>query len=132
MTDTSDMMFTQNHEWILVRKDKTAVVGITDYGQSVLSEVTHVDVPEPDDQVYEAGEELGVIESLRNSFPFHCPVSGVITDSNRKLLSSPELINEDPFGEGWIFEFQVKDPSEIEELMTPDEYDSHLPDDDEE
>ena len=126
------MMFTQNHEWILVRKDKTAVVGITDYGQSVLSEVTHVDVPEPDDQVYEAGEELGVIESLRNSFPFHCPVSGVITDSNRKLLSSPELINEDPFGEGWIFEFQVKDPSEIEELMTPDEYDSHLPDDDEE
>lgn len=132
MTDTSNLMFTQNHEWILLRKDKTAIVGITDFGQSILSQVTHVDVPEPDEQVHEAGEEIGVIESIRNSFPFHCPVAGVITASNRNLLSAPELINEDPFGEGWIFEMKIDDPSEVEDLMSPDEYESHLPEDDEE
>ena len=131
MIDMSDLLFTHDHEWVRVDKDGTAVVGVSDFAQSLMSEVTHVDIPEPDDQVYDAGEELGVIESLRNTLPFHCPISGVIIDSNRNLLSSPENINEDPFGNGWIFKLKITDPSELEELMSPEEYDSHLPDDDE-
>lgn len=132
MTETRDMYFTVNHEWICVKSGRTALVGISDYGQGFLSEVTHVDVPEPDDQVYTAGEELGVVESLKNTLPFHCPVSGVITDSNRNLMITPETINEDPFGDGWIFKLEMSNPSELEELLTPEEYDHHLPDEDDE
>lgn len=131
MIDMSDLLFTHNHEWVRVDKDGTAVVGVSDFAQSLMSEVTHVDIPEPDDQVYDAGEELGVIESLRNTLPFHCPISGAIIDSNRNLLSAPETINEDPFGNGWIFKLKIANPSDLEELMSPEEYDSHLPDDDE-
>jgi glycine cleavage system H protein len=130
MTDISDLLFTQTHEWIKVNKDNTAVIGVTDFAQQLMSEVTQVDIPEPDDQVYEAGEELGVIESLRNSLAFHCPVSGTIIDSNRKLLATPETVNEDPFGAGWIFKLKLANPDELEELLTPDEYESHLPEDD--
>jgi len=131
MTDIGDLLFTHNHEWIRVGKNRTAVVGVTDFAQSMLSEVTHIDLPEPDESVYESGEELGVIESLKSTLPFHCPVSGTITASNNALLSTPEMINDDPFGDGWIFEMKIQDPSELSDLLTADEYESHLPEDDE-
>jgi len=132
MTDIGDLLFTHDHEWVRVKNGKTAVVGVSDYAQSLLSEVTHIDLPEPDDQEYEAGEELGVIESLKSSLPFHCPISGSIIAANSELLSTPEQINDDPFGEGWIFEMKISDPSELKDLLTADEYESDLPEDDEE
>ena len=133
MTDISDLLFTHDHEWIKVKDDGTAVVGITDFAQSMMSEVTHIDLPEPDEHEYEAGEEMGVIESLRNSLPFHCPISGAIVAANSSLLSAPEQINEDPYGAGWIFEVTIKDSAELTEiLMNADEYEDHLPEDDEE
>lgn len=132
MSDITNLLYTHNHEWVKIKKGKTIVVGITDYAQSILSEVTHVDLPEPDEQVYDAGEEIGVIESLRSSLPYHCPVSGAITAANTELLSSPELINDDPFGDGWIFEMTVADMSEISDLLSLDEYESHFPDEEDE
>lgn len=132
MIDTRKMLFTLNHEWVRAKDAKTIVVGISDFAQSQLSEVTHVDVPEPDEQIFDAGEEIGVIESLRSSIPFHCPVSGQITASNGNLLSSPELVNEDPYGEGWIFEMKMQNPRELAELLSEDEYEGQIPDEDEE
>ncbi len=131
MTDISDLLFTHNHEWIRVKDGKTATVGVSDFVNTLLSEVTHIDLPEPDEQVYEEGEELGVVESLKSSLPFHCPVSGAITASNNSLLSTPEQINEDPYGDGWIFEMTLSDPSELANLLNADEYENHLPEDEE-
>lgn len=132
MTEPSNLLFTLNHEWVRLKDANTIVVGISDYAQTQLSEVTHVDVPEPDEQIFDGGEEIGVIESLRSSIPFHCPVTGQITASNGNLLSTPEAVNEDPYGEGWIFEMKIKNPGELSELLSEDEYESQIPDDDEE
>jgi glycine cleavage system H protein len=131
MTDIGDLLFTHNHEWIRVKDGKTATIGVSDFVNTLLSEVTHIDLPEPDEQEYEEGEELGVVESLKGSLPFHCPISGAITAANNSLLSAPEKINDDPYGEGWIFEMTLSDPSELAHLLTPDEYEDDLPDDEE-
>lgn len=131
MTDIGDLLFTHDHEWVRVKDGKTATIGVSDFVNTLLSEVTHIDLPEPDEHIYEEGEELGVIESLKSSLPFHFPISGAIIASNSALLSTPEKINEDPYGEGWIFEMTVNDPSELSHLLSADEYENHLPDDEE-
>jgi glycine cleavage system H protein len=132
MSDISNLLFTQNHEWVRPRKGKTIVVGISDYGQNLLSDATNVELPEPDEQVCSAGDEIGVLESLRTSIPIHVPVSGRITRVNPELLSNPELINQDPYGEGWLFEMIMEDPDELDGLMGQDEYEAILPEEEEE
>lgn len=132
MHETDNLLYTQTHEWVRVKKGKNIVVGISDYGQAILSEATGVELPEPDDHLSDAGEELGVIESLRTCMSYHAPVAGKITSVNTELLSTPELINHDPYGEGWIFEMQIQNIRDLDNLLDQDEYDATIPDDEEE
>ena len=128
MMEPTRLKYTGTHEWVHV-KGKRIIVGITDFEQQQLSDITSVDLPEPDEHHYDAGEEIGVIESVKTSADFHAPVSGTITATNTELLSKPELINSDPFGRGWIIEMAPDNMAEVSGLMDVDEYEGSLPED---
>ena len=126
MIEQTKLKYTRTHEWVLV-KGKKIIVGVTDFGQQQLSDITSIDLPEPDEHHYEAGEEIGVMESVKTSADFHAPVAGTITATNTELLSRPELINTDPFGRGWIVEMAPDSVAEANSLMDIDEYENSLP-----
>ena len=130
MNDESNLLFTKTHEWARVSDDKSVItIGITDYGQQQLSDITNVDLPEPDDHVYGASDDLGVVESVKAASDYYAPVSGSVIEVNDELVDNPELINSDPFGEGWIVKLKISDPAELDELLTATEYDRMIPDD---
>lgn len=131
MRDPSDMRFTETHEWVWV-KGATILVGLTDFGQQRYPDVTHVELPEPEEQHYEQGEEIAVIESLQASGDLHAPVSGRVVAVNNELLSKPELISQDPYGRGWIVEMKPDRMEDVDKLMDYDEYESGLPEEPEE
>jgi glycine cleavage system H protein len=131
MTDTSDLMFTRTHEWIRI-KGKNIVVGITDFMQNRLSDITGVDLPEPDEHHYEPGEDVCLIESLKAACECHAPVSGMVVGINTELLVRPELINADPYGIGWIFEMKPDNLLDVRELCDLYEYEAGLPEEEEE
>ena len=131
MTDPTELRFASSHEWAKV-KGESVVVGVSEYAQQHLSDVVHVELPEPDDHHYEAEEDMCVVESLKTASDCHAPVSGTITAINTDLLSRPEVINEDPYGEGWIVEMAPDKMSDIENLMDVYEYEAGLPEEEEE
>ena len=126
--EPSTLRFTETHEWVAVQGD-TIRIGISEYWQDRLSDITHVELPEPDDHHYEEGEDMGVVESLEIAADFHAPLAGVIVAINSALLATPELINSDPYGAGWIAEMQPDNLSDVDDLLDFDEYDAALPDD---
>ena len=126
MIDPSRLRFTGTHEWVR-HKGKTVVVGVAEDAQVRQSDIIHVELPEPDEHHFEAGEDIAVIESVKTSVDLHAPVSGTVSAINTKLLSHPELINEEPYGDGWVVEMKPDSMAEIEELMTIDEYEDTLP-----
>ena len=124
-----NLKFTRNHEWVRV-KGQTLVVGMTDFAQSQLSHIINVDLPAPDEHHhYEAGGEVGVLESVKAAADFCAPVSGIVTAVNPELLHAAELINSDPYGTGWLFQMKPDDVADVEDLMDADEYEGSLPDD---
>jgi glycine cleavage system H protein len=131
MEDLSHLKFTHSEEWIRVENDEI-VVGITDFAQSKLGDIVHIELPEPDEQPYEIEDALGVIESLTESMEFHAPVPGIITAINTNLLSNPELINADPFEKGWIAKIKPANMDSLDELLDIVEYEAFLPEEDEE
>lgn len=116
--------YTKDHEWIKIEGDE-AVVGITDFAQKQLGDVVFVELP---DVGAELGfhQSLGVVESVKAVSDIYSPISGEVTGVNESLNDSPELINEDPHGEGWIIRLKIKDASEQEKLMSVDEYEKFL------
>ena len=131
MDDFSDFRFTEDDLWVRV-EGELWVVGITDYAQSKLGDIISVDLPEPDDHSYDAGEEIGMLESLSKTMEIISPVDGVIVESNTTLLSSPELVSTDPFEAGWIFKIKPDNPDAFDELMDVNEYEAMLPEEDDE
>jgi len=121
MTDIpDDLIYSEGHEWGKVEDGKIKY-GITDYAQSELGDIVYVEMPEEGEEV-EKGDMLGVIESVKAVSDLYAPVSGTIKEVNKKLESDPELLNEDPFGEGWIAVIEFSDKSQVEGLMSPEEY----------
>ncbi|QNB45176.1 glycine cleavage system protein GcvH [Thermanaerosceptrum fracticalcis] len=114
----SHLKYTREHEWISIEGDK-AVIGITDYAQKALGDVVFVELPELERRV-EAGEAFGVVESVKAVSDINAPCSGIITAVNEALLDSPELINQDPYGDGWIIEMEISELSE--DLLSAEEY----------
>ena len=129
MEDLSDLKFTHSDEWVR-EEDGRLVLGITDYAQSQLEDIMHVELPEPDDHPYDTEDSLGVVESLSASMEFHAPVPGLVVEINTALLSHPELITADPYGKGWIVVIKPNSPGGLEELMDVLEYESSLPEED--
>lgn len=116
--------YAETHEWVRIVGD-LATAGITDYAQSQLSDVVYVELPEVSD-VFDKDEVFATVESVKAASDCYMPVGGEIIEINEELSSSPELVNEDPFSEGWFIQFTPSDPSELDDLMTPEEYQEHV------
>jgi len=116
--------YAETHEWVRVVGD-LATAGITDYAQSQLSDVVYVELPEVGD-VFDQGEVFATVESAKTAADVYMPLSGEITEVNEGLADFPGLVNEDAFGEGWFVHFTPSDLSELDDLMTPEEYQEHV------
>lgn len=115
-----DLLYTEEHEWVYVEGD-TAIVGITDYAQGELGDVVFVELPEVGDHVQQM-EPFGSIEAVKTVSDIFAPVSGEVIEVNSNLEESPQLINQDPYGEGWIIKIKMANSKETEGLLTPEEY----------
>ncbi len=117
----TDRKYTETDEWALKRDDGKIIVGITDYAQKKLRDIVGVELPDPGIKV-KKGESLGAIESVKATSDYYAPVSGKIIEVNERLLEEPELLNTDPYGDGWIVIIDPEKPEEYEELLTPEKY----------
>lgn len=124
MNFPDNIKYTSEHEWIRVEGDE-AYVGITDYAQSELGEIVFVDVPSLNETVGQ-GEVFGSIEAVKTVSDLNMPVTGEVLEINEALDAQPELVNNDPYGEGWIIRISVKDASELDKLMDAAAYQKSL------
>ncbi len=115
-----ELKYSKEHEWVRVEND-IAVVGITDYAQDQLGDVVYVELPEVGTQVIQF-EVCGSIESVKTVSDLYAPVSGEVININEALDDAPELINNEPYKGGWIFEVQLKNSGELEQLLSSDDY----------
>lgn len=125
--DPASLLFSREHEWV-ARDDAdptTATVGITDYAQSELGDVVYVDLPNAGSPVKQF-ETFGEVESVKSVSDLFSPVSGTVAEVNSGLEDKPELVNEDPYGEGWMLRVTIEDERELQSLLSHDEYQSFL------
>ncbi|MFW6119952.1 MAG: glycine cleavage system protein GcvH [Petrotogales bacterium] len=109
------LKYTDTHEWLKI-EDNNAIIGITDHAQSELTDIVFVELPEVGKEI-KKGEELCVVESVKSVSEIYAPISGKIVAVNEKLEDSPEIINENPYDDGWLVKLEIKDKSEIDELL---------------
>ncbi len=120
-----DSRYAKSHEYVHAEGD-IGTIGITDYAQKELGDVVFVELPQVGSQL-EAGDELGSIESVKAVSELFSPVSGEVVEINEKLAEKPELVNTDPYGDGWMIRIRLSDPSEMDELlMTADDYEDYV------
>ena len=119
-----DNRYARSHEYIHVEGD-TGTIGITDYAQKELGDVVFVELPQVGTQL-EMGDELGSIESVKAVSELFSPVTGEVIEVNETLADKPELVNTDPFGDGWMIRIKVTAPDEVDELMTAEDYDDYV------
>ena len=119
-----DRQYLESHEWAL-EENGVVRVGITDFAQDELGDVVFVELPDEGDSLEQEGE-LGVIESIKAVSDLYAPVSGDVTAVNEELFNAPELVNEDPFGEGWMLEIDADDTDELDALLTAAEYEDQI------
>ncbi len=115
-----DQRYLETHEWVRI-ENGTARVGITDFAQDELGDVVFVEYPEVGDQLDQEGQ-FGVIESIKAVSDLYAPVSGEVTAVNEDIETAPELVNENPYGDGWMLEIEPEDEGELDELLTAGEY----------
>lgn len=113
------LRYSETHEWVKVEGD-IAIVGVTDFAQNEMGDITYVDMPDVDDEVVK-DEEFGALESVKASSDLICPVSGVVVENNEALEDAPELVNQDPY-ENWIIKVKMSDPEELNDLISAEEY----------
>src|SRR5210317_507041 len=112
----ADLKYIASHEWVRVEGDGTVTVGVTDHAQDALGDVVYVELPEVD-VVLSAGDEAGVVESVKAASDIYTPLSGTVIAVNSTLEDAPEQVNSDPYGEGWFFKLRLADAGELEELL---------------
>ena len=108
------LLYSESHEWVKVEGD-VAVIGVSDYAQAEMGDITYVDAPDVDDE-FSKGEEFGALESVKASSDLYCPVSGVVVEVNDEVVDAPEKVNEDAFG-AWIIKVKMSDASELDSLL---------------
>jgi glycine cleavage system H protein len=118
-----DLRYTEEHEWLRQEEDGSVTIGITDHAQAALGDLVYVELPELDQEL-ESGAEMAVVESVKAASDVYAPVSGTVVAINEALADDPEVINTDPYGDGWIVRVQPGDDSV--ETMSPDEYQEFL------
>ena len=120
----SDLKYTREHEWVRVDDDATVTVGITDHAQAQLGDLVFVEVPEIGTS-FGAGDAAAVVESVKAASDIYAPLAGEVVEANEDLAESPELINNDPYGEGWIYKLKIENPDALQELMGADDYETY-------
>lgn len=115
-----DLRYSKEHEWVMIQ-DGIGVVGISDFAQDQLGDVVYVVLPEIGSEV-KFMEKFGEIESVKAVSDLYSPVSGEVVERNEGVVESPEIVNSSPYGEGWLIQVRLADPTELEKLMTADEY----------
>ena len=116
-----DLLYTKDHEWIQYQEGGMAVIGITDYAQESLGDITFVEFPEVGTK-FESGDVFGVVESVKAASDLYMPVGGEIVEINEAVDATPELVNEAAFSKGWLLKIRLSDESDKARLMKPDEY----------
>jgi glycine cleavage system H protein len=126
-----DLLFLKSHEWVRINDDGTATVGISDHAQGELGDLVYVELPDVGSDV-KAGSDKGVavVESVKAASDIYSPLSGEVVEVNELLSDTPETINEDPYGDGWIFKIKYSDLGEKDKLLGPDEYNELAENDD--
>ena len=119
-----DLKYANSHEWVRLSGD-TAVVGISDHAQHELTDVVFVEVPQVGRKL-KAGEAAAVVESVKTASDVYSPVSGEVIESNKALGDKPDLVNSDPYGQGWFFKIKLANPAELEKLLSPADYSSQI------
>ncbi|MGB1103758.1 MAG: glycine cleavage system protein GcvH [Crocinitomicaceae bacterium] len=120
MNVPADLKYTKDHEWVKVDGD-TAIIGVTDFAQSELGDIVYVEV-ETEGETLDQEEVFGSIEAVKTVSDLFMPVSGEVTAFNEELESNPEVVNSDPYGEGWMIKVALSDASELDNLLSADEY----------
>ncbi|PCI53421.1 MAG: glycine cleavage system protein H [Gammaproteobacteria bacterium] len=124
----SELKYATSHEWIRNEDDGTVTVGISEHAQGLLGDMVFVDLPDVGDEV-SAGDDICVAESVKAASDIYAPVSGEIIAVNEELEDSPELVNSDAFGEGWLFKIKLTDASELENLLDAEGYKNSIDED---
>ncbi len=121
----TDRKYTREHEWVIDNGNGTATIGITDHAQELLTDIVFVELPAVGKQVRQM-EPVAVVESVKSVSDVYSPVSGKVTEVNQKLEQSPELINQDPYGKGWIAKLEMEDQAELQDLMEAAAYEAFI------
>ncbi len=124
-----DLLYTKEHEWLRREDDGTVSVGVTDHAQSALGDLVYVELPEIGQEVEEGGD-MAVVESVKAASDVYAPIAGTVAAVNEELADTPETINSDPYGEGWIVRLQPSGDIDEGALMTPDAYQELLDEED--
>ncbi len=120
-----ELRYSNTHTWTELQDDGTVKVGITDHAQQELGDIVFVELPETE-RSYASGDECAVVESVKSASDIYCPINGEIVAVNEELKDSPEHINEDPYGGGWIFRLQPDDEAELNELLDAAGYEEFI------
>lgn len=117
----ADLKYTNEHEWLKEVSDGTAIIGITDYAQSSLGDVTFVELPEPGDR-FSTGDVFGVVESVKAASDLYMPLDGEVIEVNTSLADAPERVNQSPYGEAWLVKVRMENPGDGSNLLSAEEY----------
>jgi len=120
-----DLKYTEEHEWVRVESDGVAVLGVTEFAAEHLGDIVFLDLPDADTEIAQLGK-LGEIESVKAVSDIYSPVSGSVVERNEQAVESPEIVNASPYESGWLLKVTYSDPSEMDKLMSAEEYEAFL------
>ena len=118
-----ELRYTKSHEWVRLEDDGTITVGITDHAQELMGDLVYVELPDVGRTV-DGREEIAVVESVKAASDIYCPIDGVVVETNASLADSPEMVNDQPYGDGWIFQLKISDADALDGLMEAEGYES--------
>lgn len=121
----SNVFYTEDHEWVEVLEENKIRIGITDFAQDELGDIVYVELPEVGDE-FDAGDEFGTVESVKSVSEILTPFAGTVVTVNDLIDDEPEMVNDDPMGEGWFIEVEVEDEIDTSELMNKEEYETFI------
>ncbi|MBM78557.1 MAG: glycine cleavage system protein H [Crocinitomicaceae bacterium] len=124
MNVPKDLKYTKDHEWVKI-EDDIAIVGVTDFAQGELGDIVYVEVETVDEEL-DREEVFGTVEAVKTVSDLFMPISGEVIEFNESLEETPEKVNEDPYGKGWMIKIKITDSSELEDLLSPEDYESSI------
>jgi len=124
MNIPSDLKYTSDHEWVKIEGD-TAIVGVTDFAQGELGDVVYVEI-ETEGENLEKGEVFGTVEAVKTVSDLFMPLSGEVSEINPNIESDPEIVNKDPYGDGWMIKIKISDESEVDQLISAEAYQEEI------